>query len=167
MKGFKLHPEHQAFSPDNPRLAPVYEAAIANDLTILFHAGADVLHTTVTGTPIAFARMLDAWPDLRAVLAHMGGFRVWNDVARQLVGRDVFIDTAYSLGHLCDDEFVELVRAHGASCVLFGSDGPWTDARAEIEWLNRIGLTPRELDDILGGNAARLLGLGADTPTTP
>jgi predicted TIM-barrel fold metal-dependent hydrolase len=159
LRGFKLHPEHQAFSPDEDRMGPIYEAAVEHGMVVLFHAGADVIHPTVQGSPASFARMLDRWPRLTAVLAHMGGFREWEGVAARLAGRDVWLDTAYTLGHLPDDDFVALARAHGTARVLFGSDGPWTDAEAEIAHLRALPLTPDELAGILGGNAERLLGL--------
>jgi uncharacterized protein len=157
LRGFKLHPEHQSFAPDEPRLEAIYEAAVENDMTILFHAGADEVHPTVHGTPESFATILDAYPDLRVVLAHLGGYRLWNHVAEVLVGRNVYLDTAYTLGHLPDADFVEIVHAHGAEMVLFGSDGPWTDAAEEVAWLRRLPLAIGVLDAVLGGNAERLL----------
>lgn len=159
LRGLKLHPEHQGFAPDEPRMATIYEAAIAHDMTIFFHAGADELHDTLRGTPASFVKVLDGFPELRVVLAHLGGFRVWNQVAEVLVGRNVYLDTAYTLGHLPDADFVEIVHAHGAERVMFGSDGPWTDAAAEIAWLRRLPLAPGVIEAILGDNAERLLAL--------
>jgi uncharacterized protein len=157
LRGMKLHPEHQAFAPDEARMAPMYEAAIAHDMTVYFHAGRDELHESMHGTPEAFAAALDAFPDMRVVLAHLGGYRVWDQVARLLAGRDVYFDTAYTLGHLPDAQFVEIARAHGIERVMFGSDGPWTDAAAEIAWLRRLPFSAGELEAILGGNAEKLL----------
>ena len=159
LRGFKLHPEHQSFAPDEPRVAAIYEAAAANNMTILFHAGADEVHPGVHGTPESFVTVLDAFPGLRIVLAHLGGYRVWNHVAELLVGRDVYLDTAYTLGHLPDADFVEIVHAHGPERVLFGSDGPWTDAREEIAWLRRLPLREGVIEAVLGGNTERLLAL--------
>lgn len=157
IRGIKLHPEHQTFAPDEPRLEPIYEAAAAHDLILFFHAGADELHETVRGTPESFVAVLDAYPDLRVVLAHLGGYRVWNHVAELLVGRDVYLDTAYTLGHLPDADFVEIVHAHGAEKILFGSDGPWTEPAAEVAWLSRLPLSEGVAEAVLGGNAQRLL----------
>jgi hypothetical protein len=137
----------------------IYAAAIEHGMIVFFHAGADVIHPTVHGTPGAFADVLDRWPDLTAVLAHMGGFRQWEGVSERLAGRDVWFDTAYTLPHLPAEEFVALSRAHGVDRVLFGSDGPWTNAAVEIEKLRTCGLDEAEVEAILGGNAARLLGL--------
>ena len=159
LRGIKLHPEHQAFAPDEPRMAPIYEAAIAHDMTVFFHAGADELHETVRGTPQSFSAVLEAFPTMRVVLAHLGGFRVWNDVAEKLVGKNVYLDTAYTLGHLPDADFVEIVHAHGAEKVLFGSDGPWTDPVVEVAWLRSLPLADGVIEAVLGGNAERLLAL--------
>ncbi|PKQ16636.1 MAG: amidohydrolase [Actinobacteria bacterium HGW-Actinobacteria-7] len=159
LKGFKMHPEHQAFEPHDPRLNPIWEAAITHNMTVLFHAGADVIHPGVRGTAESFARLIDAWPGLSAILAHLGGFRQWEAVAKHLQGRNVWLDTAYTLSHLPDDEFLALVRAHGADRVLFGSDGPWTDGSAEVAHLSRLGFSADEFAAIVGGNAARLLGI--------
>jgi hypothetical protein len=156
-RGLKLHPEHQSFAPDEPRLAPIYEAAVKHDMTVLFHAGRDELHETSRGTPESFATILDGFPGMRVVLAHLGGYRMWDRVAEVLVGRDVYFDTAYTLGHLPDADFVEIVNAHGAEHVLFGSDGPWTDAEKEIAWLRRLPFASGVVEAILGGNTERLL----------
>jgi predicted TIM-barrel fold metal-dependent hydrolase len=158
LRGFKMHPEHQSFAPDEERLAPIYVAAEAYGMIVLFHAGADEIHSTVHGTPRAFAGMLDEYPGLTVVLAHMGGYRQWPEITDVLAGRDVYFDTAYTLGHLPDDEFVALVRKHGVERVLFGSDGPWTDQAVELEHLRSLPFSAEEIDAICGGNAQRLLG---------
>jgi len=157
LRGFKMHPEYQSFSPDDSRLDSLFDAAASLGLILFSHAGADIGPQTINGTPEVFARMLDRHPTLTVVLAHMGGFRQWHDVPANLAGRDVFLDTAFTLGHIPDEEFVALVRAHGAERVLFGSDGPWTDPSVEIAHLRSMPLTDEELESILGGTAARLL----------
>ena len=138
LRGVKLHPEHQAFAPDEARLGPIYEAAVAYDMTVFFHAGADELHQTVRGTPQSFSAVLEAFPQMRVVLAHLGGFRVWNDVAEVLVGPRRL---ARHRVHARPPGGRRLRRNRScARCreVLFGSDGPWTDAAAEIAWLRSL-----------------------------
>lgn len=160
MRGVKLHPEFQACAPSDPRMDALCEAAAANELIVLFHAGADLAVPTRLGTPAAFASLLDRHSDLTAVLAHMGGWDMWDEVAAHLLGRDIYLDTSYARGYLADDMFVEMVRTHGVHRVLFGTDGPWADARAEVEWIASLGFDDQELSAICSGNAARLLGLG-------
>jgi hypothetical protein len=161
LTGFKMHPEYQSFDPLDPKLEPIYRAAVALGMTAFFHAGGDVAFDTVRGTPDVFATLLDAWPELHAVLAHMGGFRQWHAVTGRLAGRDVYFDTAYTLGHLSDDEFVSLAREHGCRRVLFGSDGPWTDVSEQLAHLRRLPFTPEEFAALLGGNAEEMLARAA------
>lgn len=159
LRGFKLHPEHQDFEPHEPRMEAIYRAALDEDMIVFFHAGGDLVHDSVRGTPDSFVRVLQAWPGLRCVLAHMGGFNQWHAVTGRLAGRDAWFDTAYTLGYLPDDEFVALAREHGCERVLLGTDGPWSDAAEQIAHLRRLPFTDDELAGILGGNAARLLAL--------
>lgn len=157
LTGFKMHPEYQTFEPHEPRMERIFEAAIRHDMTLYFHAGGDVAFTSVRGTPRAFAEVLEVWPELHLVLAHLGGFRQWQAVPGRLAGSSAWFDTAYTLGHLPDDEFVELVRALGIDRVMFGSDGPWTDSAAEIAHLKSLPFKKAELEAILCGNAERFL----------
>ncbi len=163
-RGFKLHPEFQSFRPDDERLDPLYAEAARRGLIIFFHAGEDIAIPTVHSDPAAFARVLDRQPDLVVVLAHMGGWRQWDDVERLLAGRDVYLDTAFSLSYLGARRFCRLVDVVGADHVLFGSDGPWGDAAAEIGRLVEMPLSVGAREAILWGNAERLLRLGGTPP---
>lgn len=159
IRGIKMHSRNQDFLPDERRMAPIYRAVIDSGLIVLFHAGRDMVESGFEARPAHFARMLDEYPDLTCVLAHMGGYEFWPEVREHLCGRDVYLDTAYVPGHLPDGELLALIRTHGAGKVLFGSDGPWTDVRAEIAHISQLGLTTAELAGVLGGNAERLLGI--------
>lgn len=158
IRGIKMHSRNQDFLPDEARMAPIYRAVIDAGLVVLFHAGRDMVESGFEAQPANFAHMLDEYPDLVCVLAHMGGYEYWAEVREHICGRDVYLDTAYVPGHLPDDELLALIEDHGAGKVLFGSDGPWTDVRAEIAHISRLGLDPTELAGVLGENAERLLG---------
>ena len=155
--GVKLHPEFQSFRPDDERLDSLYEGLARRGLVVFFHAGKDIAIPTVHSDPACFARVLDRHPGLVVVLAHMGGWRQWDDVERDLAGRDVYLDTAFSMSDLGARGFCRLVAAVGAERVLFGSDGPWGDAAAEIALLAAMPLPGEAREAILWGNAARLL----------
>jgi predicted TIM-barrel fold metal-dependent hydrolase len=137
---------------------PIYEAADAEGLIILFHAGIDIAIDTLTGTPDVFARIHETYPDLRLVLAHMGGFRMWDEVREHLVGSDVWLDTSYTLGYLSDEQFVEIVRAHGVERIMFGTDAPWGDMAADVRRMQELGFAAEELEAIMHGTAEALLG---------
>jgi hypothetical protein len=159
LRGIKLHPEFQDFDPDDAQMHRVYRAAAEHGLIILFHAGVDPAYDTVRGVPTTFKRVLAAHPDLTVILAHLGGFQVWDEVAEHLLGERVYLDTAYTLGHLPLEEARAIMRGHGTDRILFGSDGPWTDVGSELEGLREMGLAADELEAVLWRNAASLLGL--------
>ena len=100
-----------------------------------------------------------AWPGLILIAAHFGGFRLWNDVDRELLGLPVYLDISLTLGFLPDEQFVRMARQHGIDRVLFASDAPWQDPAVTLAALRRLPLTPAEQRAILWDNAARLFTL--------
>lgn len=157
--GIKLHPEYQAFSPDEERMDPIYDAAAENGMILLFHAGLDIGVPTDYGRPERFARMIARHPDLTVILAHMGGWDLWDEVREHLIGLPIYLDTSFVRGYMSDEDFVGLVEEHGASRVLFGTDGPWTDMAEQVAWMRGLPFGDAEHEAILGGNAAGLLGV--------
>ena len=158
LRGVKMHPEFQSFRPDEDRMAPIYEGLMRHGLAVLFHAGADIALDSVNSTPAVFARVLDACPGLRVALGHMGGWQQWDEVLEVLAGRDVVFETSFTLAFIGADRFLELVRAHGAERVAFGSDGPLGDAAGELEAIGALALDEDERAEILWGTAERFLG---------
>lgn len=159
LRGVKLHPEYQAFSPDEPRMEVIYDALAEHDMILLFHAGLDIGLPTDYGRPANFARMIAQNPDLTVILAHMGGWSLWDEVREHLLGMPVYLDTSFASDYMDDEEFLDLVAVHGAERILFGTDGPWADMAAQVQWLRGLPFAEDDLEAILGGNAATLLGL--------
>jgi len=48
-------------------------------------------------TPERLEKIVRTFPRCKVVAAHMGGFSLWDDVERFLVGTDIYLDTSYSL----------------------------------------------------------------------
>jgi predicted TIM-barrel fold metal-dependent hydrolase len=71
--GLKLHIQVQAFVADDPRLWPVYERLAALDRVLVIHVGTGPYWGPTTGVA-RFARVLERFPGLRAVICHMGAF---------------------------------------------------------------------------------------------
>jgi predicted TIM-barrel fold metal-dependent hydrolase len=156
-RGIKLHPDYQEFHPDDERLLPLYEGCRRRGLAILFHAGVDLAFPYVHGTPRRFAQVLQI-SGLTVILAHMGGYRMWDEVEKYIVGKDVYLDTSFS-HELPGEQMRALVQAHRADRILFGSDHPWWDAGRTRATLDRLGLAPDLTTKILTENAAALLRL--------
>lgn len=175
LHGVKIHPVYQGVDIDDPRYVRILSLAGELGLTVVMHAGNDIgFPGVVRCSPEMTLRALRQAGPVRLVMAHMGGWRNWDEAA-MLAETDVYIDTAFSLGAitplddghyapeelplLADDAFVRLVRLFGAERVLFGTDSPWTDQAAELAHIRALPLTDDELAAILGGNAAAILGL--------
>ena len=164
VKGVKMMPLLQEVYPDDPRCDRLYEALIERKMILVAHAGRDPLdRQEVFGTPERFARTVECYPDLRLVLAHLGGLRMWDDVRRHLLpaGGNVYFDTAYVSFYMGREEMGELIRDIGPERVIFGSDYPWEEPGRAAEIIKGLGLCVAEEQAVLGKNAATLLGTEA------
>lgn len=158
LRGVKLHPEYQAFSPDEHRLDRIWQICRELNLIVFLHAGKDWLFdASCRATPANIGHMVRAWPGLTVVAAHGGGFQRWDEVERELVGLPLYLDTSFVPGYATNEQFLRIVRQHGSSRILFASDAPWQDPVAVCETFLRAPLTPEEQRAILWDNASRLL----------
>jgi uncharacterized protein len=157
--GVKLHPDYQKFYPDDEKMFHIYEEIINNELIAFFHAGEDSAFKDVRGTPERFSNLIDIFPELTMVLAHFGGHRMWDEVERCLVGKDVYLETSLCSKGLSREGFVDLAMRHGPGKVIFGTDSPWADQEEEVGLIQDLDLGDEEKEAILCGNAAQLLGL--------
>lgn len=176
IKGIKIHPFYQGVNIDDIRYPRILGRAAELGLITIMHAGSEIAYPgQVRCSPEMTANTLRQLGPIPIVLAHMGGWKNWDRVAEHLVPTGCYIDTAISLGAIAPlddghyapeelplldgDAFCTLVRAFGSKRVLFGTDCPWADQKAEIEGLCSLSLTAEEKEDILHCNAQRLLGI--------
>lgn len=163
IKGVKLHPDYQSFFVDEPDMLKMYQFIADSGLILMLHAGIDIgLPEPVHCMPDRLAKVVDAVPDLKIIAAHMGGYRCWDEFEHCLIGRDIYIDTSYSLTDMGSDLMVKFIKTHGADKVLFGTDSPWTDMKVEVDSFQALPLTGDELSAVMGGNAEKLLWNHAD-----
>lgn len=163
IRGVKFHPDYQSFYVDEERLFPLYQRMADAGLIALFHAGEDIaFKPPFRAPPERLARVLERVPDLVIVAAHFGGYRMWDDVERHLLGRPLYLDTSFTLPYLPAEDFVRMARIHGVDRILFGTDSPWADQADELKCLLATGLTDTELDAVCHQNADRLLHARGD-----
>jgi len=159
-KGVKFHPEYQDFFVDDPRVFDIYDAIFNAGLIALFHSGNDLsFNEPFHCTPPKLKRILDTFPGAVIIAAHMGGYRYWDEVEELLLGRDVYFDTSFSIQEMGEAKAERLIKQHGTSKILFGSDSPWGDSRADISFIRSLNLEDHEINNILGNNAKKLLKL--------
>lgn len=160
LHGVKLHPDYQGFMVDEDRLDAVYDEIEKRDLPMVLHAGFDVYSPKCIHCPPERAlKMLKKHPNMKVVLAHLGGNDSWYQVWDILAGIDgeVYFDTAFT-GRYCPDNMMEnIIRRHGADRILFASDCPWDDPSVIKEKIMRLGISDDDKEKIFSGNALRLL----------
>jgi len=157
-KGIKMHPYYQDFYLDEPRLIPIYERISAHGLILLLHTGFDLAFPqTRRADPARIVQVAERFPELKLVASHLGAWRLWDEVRDILCGREIYMDISFALDFLTPAAARNIIINHPADFLLFGSDSPWTDQRATLDLLNRLGLETELQDKILGGNASRLL----------
>ncbi|MDR2018424.1 MAG: amidohydrolase family protein [Syntrophobacterales bacterium] len=162
-RGFKLHPDYQNFFVDDPRMFPLYETAAGEGMFILFHAGMDRgLPYPVHATPERLAAVHEAVPELCMIAAHLGGEDAYEEAAVHLLGRNIYLDTAFVLRKMPGTFRERFLKGHPAERLLFASDSPWTDQREELRFFMELPyLTEKDKEKICFSNAARLLGIEA------
>ena len=168
-KGLKFHPVANRFSADDRRMWPAYSTALETGLPVLFHSGELEMVDQAArdyGRPRSFETILQSFPTLTVILAHMArGFLEESSALAKKYGNLYFdisaIISSYEKkgGFSSEEHAAKLIREIGADRVLFGSDWPWYDPVLAMERFNRLDLTAEEKRKILGLNAARIFGL--------
>ncbi len=136
IKGIKLHPDFQHFWLDDPRLLPIFEEA-QHDFFFEIHIGDTISPAKNPSCPYKVAHLLDTFPHLRIIAAHLGGYRQWDHALKTLVGRDIWLDTSSTTPFLPPNMLKEILRKHPHERILFGSDYPLYDPCEEMQRLQK------------------------------
>lgn len=158
IKGIKLHPDFQGFWLNDPRLMPMLEAA-QDDFVFEIHIGDYLPPDKNPSCPYKAAALLDAFPRLRLIAAHMGGYQHWDHALIALAGRDVWLDTSSTSSFVSPEMLRTLLNAHPRERILFGSDYPLYDPSDEANRFQAMsGFSDAEMEEIMGNGARLLLG---------
>jgi predicted TIM-barrel fold metal-dependent hydrolase len=154
MRGVKLHPWVQAFSPHTPGLDPVCEAAAELGVPLLFHDG-----TPPFSAPLQLAALARRHPRTTIVLGHGGLHDLWREAAAA-------VETAPNVDVCLCATPPYAMRALIDRCplerLLFGTDGglaPMAEQHyvaLRVRQLEKM-VTARERTAILEDNPRRLL----------
>ncbi|MBR0414811.1 MAG: amidohydrolase family protein [Clostridia bacterium] len=173
MTGIKLHPAYQGVDLDNLRYLRIIEKAAELNLAVVVHAGLDIgiMHHNFSSVSHIQTVLREIAPP-KLVLAHMGGWKGWDTVERELCGENVYFDTSFSLGSYVPPEeikvpaetrrmldsaqFERMVKKHGADKILFGSDSPWSDQAQSIAQIKACHFSEEEIIKIFDTNARKV-----------
>jgi predicted TIM-barrel fold metal-dependent hydrolase len=165
IRAIKIHPSHQALSPNayisgNRELAAIYDRAQSNRLPIMIHTGTSIFPgaRNVHAQPMLCDDIGVDYPDLVVILAH-GGRPLWMNEAFFLVRRhrNMFMDVSSIPPQKLLEYFPRLEEI--ADKVLWGTDWPSpgvSEMRINVEKFNALPISGAAKRKILYDNAVRL-----------
>jgi predicted TIM-barrel fold metal-dependent hydrolase len=153
MRGLKLHPWTQAFSPNDAMMEPVGEALAELGIPVLFHDG-----TPPNSSPMQVAYFAMRHPTVPVILGHAGLHDLWKEA--------VYAAMRYPNIYLCPSGMPPYGIEYALKRVpierfMFGSDAGFGHPywlKSQLEKARTQNLSAAEEALFLGGNAERLLG---------
>jgi predicted TIM-barrel fold metal-dependent hydrolase len=176
VRGFKFHPNTQAFFPNDREFYPLYEVIAEAGLVALFHSGQTGIGAGMRGgggvrlkysNPLHVDDVAVDFPDLKIILAHPSF--PWQEVALSIANHkpNVYIDLSGWSPKYFPEILIQYTNTLLQEKMLFGSDFPiitpdrWLADFAELPIRDHV----RPL--VLKENAIRLLGLRQAVPPKP
>lgn len=156
--GIKMHPYYQDFELDEKRLFPLYEAISNASMILVVHCGYDIAFPkTRVADPAKILTIKTNFPDLKLVATHLGGWKIWDEVESQLIGKKIHMEISFALNYLSREQAKRMIINHPSGYVLFGSDSPWDDQSESVQRVKQLGLGTELEEDVLCRNGKRLL----------
>ena len=168
VKGFKFHPNLQAFHPNERNAYPLYEVIAEAGLPALFHSGHSGIGTGLPGggglrlkysNPMCLDDVATDFPELEVVIAHPSF--PWQDEAISvcLHKSNVWIDLSGWSPKYFPPQLVQYANTQLREKVLFGSDFPLITPDRWLADFEEAPFRDEVRPLVLKENAARLLGL--------
>ncbi len=162
IKGIKLHPDYVGICLDSDEMKPLLRAIEESGLPAVIHAGYDpVSPNKMHASPDAILKVLEDFPDLTLIAAHLGGVSHWDEVIKKLCGKNLYFDTAFCCERIgiTLEQGKRIFELHPIEKILFGSDAPWARPSEILEFIYKLELPENSLRALLSGNARRLFGI--------
>ena len=157
LHGVKLHPDIQGFKIDDYRCLKIYEICEEKNLPILMHTGDKRYDNS---NPNRLLPVLEIYNNLTVIGAHFGGWSIWEEAAEKYKGiKNFYVDCSSSFNYIDKATAKRLIRTLGADRVLFGTDYPMWNPKAELEYFLSLGLDSEEIMSILNINAKKIFNL--------
>ena len=161
----ELHPDTQGLDvTDRGAMEPLMSLARALSLSVVLHSSEPVGHKYPgkgRTTPDKVMRLIENFPENTIICAHWGGglpfYALMPEVGSAL--ENVYFDSAASPFLYRPDIYGAVAGLVGAERVLFATDYPLMRPSRPLAELSGQMLTEEQRGMVLGGNAARLLGL--------
>src|SRR6266545_1791137 len=171
LRGFKFHPSHQAFYPNDRAAYPLYEVIAEHRLPALFHTGQTGVGAGQRGgggirlkyaNPLLLDDVAVDFPDMPIVLAHPSF--PWQEEALSVAVHkpQVYIDLSGWSPKYFPPLLVQYANTLLRHKVMFGTDYPALTPERWMADFDRLPIKPEVRPLILKRNAARLLCLAQE-----
>ena len=168
VRGLKLHPPIQQFSPDDRVAYPLYEVFAEAKLPVLFHTGHSGIGTGMRGgggirlkygNPMPIDDVAVDFPDMPNIMAHPSF--PWQDEAISICLHkpQVYIDLSGWSPKYFSPNLIQYANTLLKHKVLFGSDYPLLTPDRWMADFDKIAIRDEVKPLILKENARRLFGL--------
>ncbi|PKB73112.1 MAG: hypothetical protein BZY75_03505 [SAR202 cluster bacterium Io17-Chloro-G7] len=161
----ELHPDSQGFDiTDKGLMAPIMDRARRFGMPVVVHSSEPVGHQYPGKghtTPDRLYRFIENFPDNTIICAHWGGGLPFYALMPEVpeVIKNVYFDTAVSPFLYGPDVLPTVVGLIGPEKILFGTDYPLIQPKRLLRYIDEANLEEADKEAILGGNAAKLLGI--------
>jgi predicted TIM-barrel fold metal-dependent hydrolase len=156
LRGLFLHPWEEGYAVNLPIVFPVVERAMALGMPLMVAAGFPwVSHATQVGD------LCRRYSEAQVIMTHGGQLNISGLAqADALTALRDNPNLCTEVSGMYRQDFIETVIAEmGAARVLFGSNCPRMSQEFELERIRALKVGEDDRQAVLGGNAARLLGL--------
>jgi len=160
LAGVKLHPT-TGIPADDWSLLPLYRKLADLGAPVLIHSNpSDNDPHFDDSSPARIARVMAAFPDLKAIVGHLGGWHFMECLGLEQYGHFELSGGLLRIAELMGTGFAErFLRRLGVNRLLFGTDYAAFGYEAYYRVLDAMGWTAAEQERIAYGNAAELWGL--------
>ncbi|RUM47923.1 MAG: amidohydrolase [Desulfocapsa sp.] len=156
--GIKMHPYYQDYFLADETLFPFYEAISDCQMLLVAHCGYDIgFPRSRCADPAQILKLITAFPNLRFIATHFGGWQLWDEVEELLIGREIYMEISFALKYLPHEQIRRMLQNHPREYLLFGSDSPWDGQRECLQNLAELSLDPELFHAITKENAQKLL----------
>ena len=168
VRGFKFHPNLQAFWPNDRDFYPLYEVIAEAGLIALFHSGTTGIGAGMPGgggvrlkysNPMLVDDVAADFPELDIILAHPSF--PWQDEALAIAVHkpNVYIDLSGWSPKYFPENLIRYTNSQLKRKMLFGSDYPMISPDRWLADFEALPIKDEVRPLVLKENAARLLGL--------
>jgi uncharacterized protein len=168
VRGFKFHPNTQAFWPNDKSFYPLYEVIAEAGLIALFHSGTTGIGAGMPGgggvhlkysNPMCIDDVAADFPGLDIILAHPSF--PWQDEALAIAVHkpNVYIDLSGWSPKYFPPNLIQYTNTLLKNKMLFGSDFPLITPERWLADFEKLDIKDEVRPLVIKENAARLLGL--------